>query len=64
MARGGGQTGGQNSSRDRQTLFFTAVDPMHKSHQDPMELDLTQPRLASYKQKWKENVEKTRRYGV
>ena len=46
--------GGQISSRDRQTLFFTAVIPMHKNHQDPKELDLTQPRLASHKQKkWK-----------
>ena len=44
---------GQNSSRDRQTVFFTAVNPMHKNHQDPTELDLTNPRLASYKQKWK-----------
>ena len=26
---------------------------MHKNHQDPKELDLTKPRLASYKQKWK-----------
>ena len=25
--------GGQNSSRDRQTVFFTAVNPMHKNHQ-------------------------------
>ena len=40
--------GGQNSSRDRQTVFFTAVNPMHKNHQDPKELDLTKPRLASY----------------
>ena len=47
-------TGGQNSSRDRQTVFFTAVNPMHKNHQDPKELDLNQPRLASYKKKkWK-----------
>ena len=46
--------GGQNSSRDRQTVFFTAVNPMHKNHQDPIELGLTKPRLASYKQKkWK-----------
>ena len=45
--------GGQNSSRDRQTVFFTAVNPMHKNHQDPKELDLTKPRLVSYKQKWK-----------
>ena len=34
--------GGQNSSRERQTVFFTAVDPMHKEHQDPYKLDLTQ----------------------
>ena len=45
--------GGQNSSRERQTVFFTAVNPMHKNHEDPQELDLTKPRLASYKQKWK-----------
>ena len=45
--------GGQNSSRDRQTVFFTAVNPMHKNHQDPLELDLTKQRLASYEQKWK-----------
>ena len=38
--------GGQNSSRDRQTVFFTAVNPMHQSHQDPRELDLTKPCLA------------------
>ena len=45
--------GGQNSSRERQTVFFTAVNPMHKNHKDPKELDLTKPRLASYKQEWK-----------
>ena len=45
--------GGQNSSRDRQTVFFTAVNPMNKDHKDPEELDLTKPRLALYKQKWK-----------
>ena len=45
--------GGQNSCRDRQAVFFTAVNPMHKNHKDPKELDLTKPRLASYKQKWK-----------
>ena len=32
---------------------FTAVNPMHKEHRDPQELDLIKPRLASYKQKWK-----------
>ena len=44
---------GQNSSRDRQTVFLTAVNPMQKSRKDPQALDLTKPRLASYKQKWK-----------
>ena len=45
--------GGQNSGRDRQTVLFTAVNPMHKSHKDPQEPDLTKPRLASHMQKWK-----------
>ena len=44
---------GQNSSRERRTVFFTAVNPKNKDHKDPQELDLTKPRLASYKQKWK-----------
>ena len=45
--------GRQNSSRHRQTVFFTAVNPMNKDHRDQQELDLTKPRLASYKKKWK-----------
>ena len=45
--------GGQKSSRERQTVFFAAVNPMNKDHRDPKELDLTKPCLASYKQKWK-----------
>ena len=51
--------GGQYSSRDRQTVFFTAVNPMHKNHQDPKELDLTKPRLASY-----QKMESASRHGV
>ena len=47
--------GGQNSSRERQTVFLTAVNPMNKNHKDPQELDLTKPRLASFKQKWQEH---------
>ena len=43
--------GGQNSSRERQPVFFTAVNPMSKDHRDPQELDLTKPRLASYQKK-------------
>ena len=45
---------GQNSIGERQTVFLTAVNPMDKNHKDPQELDVTEPRLASYKQKkWK-----------
>ena len=43
---------GRTKFKQRQTVFFTAVNPMHKNHQDPIELDLTKPRLASYMQKW------------
>ena len=53
-------SGGQKSSKERQTVFFTAVNPMHKNHRDPQELDLTKPHFASYKQKWK----KAPGYGV
>ena len=45
--------GGQHLGQ-RQTVFFTAVNPMDKEHKDPYKLALTQPRLAWYKQKtWK-----------
>ena len=40
--------GGQNLGRERQTVFFTSVDPMDKEHKDLYKLDLTQPRLAWY----------------
>ena len=42
----------QNLS-ERQTVLFTAVNPMYKNHQNSIEIDLTKTRLASYKQKWK-----------
>ena len=46
--------GGQNLSKERQTVFFTTVDPMNKEHKDPYKLDLTKSRLGWYKQKtWK-----------
>ena len=46
--------GGQNLSKERQTVFFTVVNPMSKEHKDPYEIDLNAPRLAWYKQKkWK-----------
>ena len=37
--------------KERQTVFFTAVNPMHKEHEDPYDIDLNAPRLAWYKQK-------------
>ena len=55
ITNSGLMAGGQNSSRERQTVFFTAVNTMHKNHIDPQELELTNPRLASYKQQWKRN---------
>ena len=45
--------GGQNLGKERQTVFFAAVNPMDKEHRDPQEIDVTRPRLAWYKQKWK-----------
>ena len=47
-------TGGQNLGKERQTVFFTAVNPTDKEHKDPYKLDLAAPRLAWYKK----NVEK------
>ena len=52
--------GGHNSGRDRQTVFFSAVNPMDKEHKDPCDIDLEAPRLASYKKK----VESASRHGV
>ena len=45
--------GGQNLGMERQTVFFTAENPLDNEHKDPYTLDLTQPRLAWYKQQWK-----------
>ena len=45
--------GGKNSSRDRQTVFFTAVYPLATRCQEQKEVDLTKPRFAAYKQQWK-----------
>ena len=45
--------GRRNSSKKRQTAFFTAVNPMEIHFHEQKELDLTKPRLPAYKQKWK-----------
>ena len=46
-------SGGQKSSRERQTVFFTAVNPVEVHLHEQKEFDLTKPRLAANKQKWK-----------
>ena len=57
-------SGGQNLSK-RQTVFFTSVDPMNKEHKDPYKLDLTQPRLASYKKKkWRRHQDTVYRVDI
>ena len=38
--------GGQNLSKEKQRVFFTAVNPMNKEHKDPNNIDLEAPRLA------------------
>ena len=40
-----------NVLKEKQTVFFTAVDPLNKEREDPDEIDLEAPRLAWYKQK-------------
>ena len=45
--------GQRTHGRDRQTVFFTAVDPMDKNWVGQEEYDLTQPRLVAYKKIWK-----------
>ena len=47
--------GGQILS-NRQTVFFTSVDPMNKEHKDPDTIELGAPRLAQYMHKaWKKH---------
>ena len=47
---------GRTKFEQRQTVFFTSVDPMNKEHKDPDIIDLEAPRLARYKHKtWKKH---------
>ena len=41
------RAGGRNAIRKRQTVFFTAVDPMAMRRHEHNEFDLTKPRLAA-----------------
>ena len=46
--------GGRLHGRDRQTVFFTADDPMGENWVDhEKELDMSRPRYAKYKHVWK-----------
>ena len=45
--------GGKMSSRDRQPVFFTPVNPLATRCQEKKEVDLTKPRFAAYKQQWR-----------
>ena len=49
-----------NSGRDRQTVFFTAVNPMHQNHKDPQEFNFDQATSCIAREK----MEKAVRYGV
>ena len=45
--------GGRNASKERQTAFFTVVNPMAGDLHEQTEFDMTKPRVAIYKQTWK-----------
>ena len=53
--------GGQNLSKGKQTVFFTAANPMNKEHKDPYEIDLEAPASCLVSA---ESVEETSEYGV
>ena len=44
--------GGQDTTEGRQTVFFTAVNPMTDSQEDDL-FDVVKPRKVPYKTKWK-----------
>ena len=45
--------GGKYIKEGRQTVFFTAVDPMSDFQEEEEDHDLTKPRQVQYKTKWK-----------
>ena len=64
MTNSGLIEGGQISNMEGQMVFFTAVNPMDKNHKAPQELDLTQPRHALHKQKWKRHQDTVYRVDI
>ena len=55
---------GRTKFKHGKTDGITAVNPMNKDHRDPQELDLTKPRLASYKQQWKRHQDTVYRVDI
>ena len=53
--------GGQKFKHGKKDGILYSCESHNKEHRDPHELDSTKPRLASYKQKWKDT--KTRCFG-
>ena len=45
--------GGKDVKRGRHAVFFTAVNPMYIDHHREKDYDVTQPRIAVYKNNWK-----------
>ena len=45
--------GGKDARKVSQTVFFTAVDPMHEHLTKEQHYDVTQPRVVPYMSKWK-----------
>ena len=45
--------GGKEIKKKRQTVFFTAVNPMHAHLHKQREYDVTKPRIAVHKRNWK-----------
>ena len=44
---------GRNASKERQTVFFAAVDPMAVHVHEQKQFGMTKPRVAIYNQTWK-----------
>ena len=44
--------GGKDTKEERQTVFFTGVDPMTESQEEEYQ-DVSKPRMVQYKTKWK-----------
>ena len=54
IIQGGLIPGGKSLKRDRQSVFFTAVNSMYANHDlEEVQYDLDQPRIAVHKNTWR-----------